>query len=149
MTPTIPSLHDPSVPSIADQETGHSFVLWRDFNPRDRGGVLGLVDDILDRLVQNRMRLHWIRSGVTEVSLDGGEPRTFEFAFRNSIARAVIARIAVLCDDEIKRDPIYPYRGVGSFTDPRWPQVRFDVNFSNTPAEQRLELTPVFVSEHS
>ena len=122
------------------------FVLWRDFKPRD-GGVLDLIDDILAHLVHKRLRIIWVRSAVTEYPLDGGESRSFEFAYRNSVTRLVIARMAVLFEGE--RDPIYPYRGKGSFIDPRWPHIRFHVDFSNTPAEQRLELTPVFTSEPS
>jgi len=148
MTPTIPSNVEQASHLGANRDREGEFVLWRDFKPEGRG-ILGLVDDMLEHIVRNRLRLHWVRGGVTEIPLEAGEPRIYEFGFRNSAARAVIARLAVLCDDETKRDPIYPYRGVGDFTDPRWPNVRFHVEFNNTPAEQRLELTPVFASEPS
>ncbi|HXD88434.1 MAG TPA: hypothetical protein VN641_18235 [Urbifossiella sp.] len=54
--------------------------------------------------------------------------------------------MAALCH-ELGSQEVSPYGGKGSFTDPRWPHVCFHVDFMNTPAEQRLELTPVFSSE--
>ena len=138
-----PANHSPAV------SNPNPFILWRDFKPRDRG-VLDLIDDLLERLVESRLRLFWVPGIVTEISLDGGESQTFELAYRNSIFRLIMARMAALIEDTEKQDPIFPYRGTGSFTDPRWPHVRFHVDFVNTKtADQHLELTPVFASEPS
>ena len=122
------------------------YVLWRDFDPRERGGILGFVDDLLERLVRDRTRLYWVRDFVTELPIaKGGESRTIHFPFR--MYRDVIARLAAISDADATKDPFYPYRGVGSFTDPRWPHVRFDVDFDNRKDSPRLDLTPVFSSE--
>ena len=135
-------------PPQLQMTAGKDYVLWRDFEPRERGGILGFVDDLLERLVRHRLRLHWVRDIVTEIALEDDAPRTINFPFR--AYRAVIARMAALIEDTEKQDPIFPYRGTGSFNDPRWPHVRFHVEFVNTKtADQHLELTPVFASEPS
>ena len=137
----------PANHSPADSDS-KPFVLWRDFKPRDRG-VLDLIDDMLERLVESRLRLFWVPGIVTEIPLDGGESQTFEFAYRNSIFRLIMARMAVLCEESSGQD-VSPYGGTGSFTDPRWPHVRFHVEFVNTKtADQHLKLTPAFASEPS
>ena len=144
MTPTIPPTYEPSGSMAAVVE---EYVPWRDYKPRGNG-FFDLVDDILAYVVENRARIVWVRELVTEFPLDGGTSRSLGFAYRNSVARAVIARLAALCEVAIG-NPFHPYRGEGSFTDPRWPHVRFFVEFSNSSAELCLELTPVFSSEPS
>lgn len=150
MTPTThPATPRPGQPGADHAATGPggpAYVLWKDFKPRE-GGVLDLIGDMSAHLVENRLRIVWVPGVVTEYPLAGGEPRSFEFAFRNSIFRLVMARMGVLCGEKAKEDPIYPYRGRGEFTDPRWPHVRFRVEFTNTPADQRLDLTPIFPPE--
>jgi hypothetical protein len=144
MTPTTqPAIGHPgqSLPDPADPRGNPSYVLWRDFKPRDRG-VLDLIDDMFAHLIQDRLRIIWVPGTVTEYPLVGGEPRSFEFAFRNSIFRLIMARMAVLCS-EFGSQPVSPYGGTGQFVDPRWPDIRFHVDFMNTPGEQRLELTPI------
>ena len=122
-------------------------TFWENLAPRERG-LLDLVDDMLLRLQSIRLRLTWQSGTISEFSVAGGPSRSFEFNLRNSIFRAVMARLAFLCQ-ELGGQDVSPYGGTGSFTDPRWPHVRFHVDFMNTPAEQRLELTPVFASEPS
>lgn len=147
MTPTLPPVlnntsagHAPSVPARSGD-----FIVWRDFKPRT-GGVLDFVDDMFERLITLRLRIDWRPGIVTEIPASGGDPRSYEFKFRGY--RGVMARMAFLCH-ELSSQDVSPYGGKGSFTDPRWPHVRFHVDFMNTPAEQRLELTPVFASEPS
>lgn len=122
-------------------------ILWRQFTPRG-DGVLDLVDDVLARCVEGRVRLVWGPGSVTEFPLSGAAPVAFAFAIRNSAFRALLARMSVLCDGP-GAETVSPYGGRGAFTDPRWPHVRFWVDFTNTPAEQRLDLTPAFTPEPS
>ena len=145
MTPTIPPLCDSFRGSQAPAASSEAYVVWRDFKPRG-GGVLDFVDDMLERLIGLRLRIDWCPGIVMEFPASGGEPQSYDFKFRGY--RGVIARLSKLCNDE-SEVWINPYGGTGSFTDPRWPHVCFHVDFMNTPAEQRLELTPVFASETS
>jgi len=124
----------------------HSAVIdWANYKPRERG-VLDLIDDILRHCAEDRIRFSGGHGTVTETPLPCGNPRSIAFPFRNSIFRLIMARMAALCH-ELSSQDVSPYGGKGSFTDPRWPHVCFQVDFMNTPAEQRLELTPVFSSE--
>lgn len=145
MTPTLPPLVDNTAIRHAPSGTGRSdeYIVWRDFKPRGRG-VLDFIDDLFARLVALRLRIDWRPGIVTEYPPSGGKPHSYEFKFR--AYRAVMARLACLCR-ELSSQDVSPYGGKGSFADPRWPQVRFHLDFMNTPAEQRLELTPVFFSE--
>jgi len=121
---------------------------WTHLVPRARG-VIDLVDDMLLRCRVGRMRLTWQAGMVTEIPYDGGPATTFDIRnLRNSVFRAVLARLAFLCKP-LSADAVTPYGGKGVFIDPRWPDVRFRVDFMNTPAEQRLELTPQAIPEFS
>src|SRR5437867_8966079 len=105
MTPTIPPAVAKSGPtSSAADSADPAYVLWKDFKPRD-GGVLDLIDDMFAHLVQKRLRIVWTPGIVTEHPLDGGEPRSFEFAYRNWVLRTVMARMAVLCGEKAREDP--------------------------------------------
>ena len=147
MTPTIPPILKHSrashAPSLAGR--GEEFIVWRDFKPRG-GGVLDFVDDMFERLIGLRLKIDWRPGIVTEFPASGGEPHSYDFKFRGY--RAVMARMAFLCH-ELSGQDVSPYGGIGDFIDPRWPNVSFHVDFMNTPAEQRLDLTPVFSSEPS
>ena len=123
-------------------------IPWTNYKPRERG-ILDLLDDILRLCAECRIQFSGGRGSVTETPLTGAEPRSFPFPFRNSLFRAIMARFAVLCSED-GTEHVSPYGGTGSFTDPRWPHVRFHVEFVNTKtADQHLELTPVFAPEPS
>ena len=120
---------------------------WQSFTPRE-SGILDLVDDMLARCVNDQVRIVWCPGTVTEYPLSGRSPTSYEITLRNSAFRAVMARMAALCDRP-DSEALSPYGGRGEFTDPRWPRVRFSVQFTNTPDEQRLELTPIIQANQS
>ena len=104
---------------------------------------------MLAYLVDSELRILWIPGVVTEYLLCEQDERVYEVDFGRGVFRNLMARLSKICSDQTT-EWINPYFGKGSFTDPRWPHVRFHVEFVNTKtADQHLELTPVFASEPS
>lgn len=102
------------------------------------GGVVGLVDELLAACHEHRLQLDWqggrcrVRSGAWETAID--------LPLRASVFRAVLARLAALADPD-GLGSVSPYGGEGEIRlgrDPRW---CFRLQFTNTPAEQKLALT--------
>jgi hypothetical protein len=57
-----------------------------------------------------------------------------------------MARLSALCDPD-GTGSVSPYGGRDTFVDERPPRTEFRVEFANTPADQRLDLTPMFPPE--
>ena len=87
----------------------------------------------------------WEPTQVTVQPVSGGAIEQTSVEFRSSAFRAVLARIAALCNRH-RPDSVTPYGGQGEFIDERSPATMFRVDFRNTPDEQRLELTPMAAS---
>lgn len=105
-------------------------------------GVVGLVDDLL-RLCQERgLRLDWQADACRVRPLAGGREEVLENPLRKSVFRAVLARVAALCNERAPNS-VSPYGGQAELAVGANPATIFQVNFTNTPGEQRLELTPV------
>ena len=60
---------------------------------------------------------------------------------RKSALRAILARVAALCNERTPNS-VSPYGGQGELSVGANPAVVFRVRFANTLAEQRLELMP-------
>ncbi len=105
-------------------------------------GILGFVDHLLAYCRDRGVRLTWQSSQVTVQPVSGGAVEQVSVAFRSSAFRAVLARLAALCNRH-RGDSVSPYGGQGEFIDERAPATVFRVDFRNTPDEQRLELTPM------
>ncbi len=111
------------------------------FVPTQRG-VVGLVDELLKICQDHRLDLDW-NEGQCRVRSIGAVPEeTFEAALPKSVFRALLARLAALCN---QRSPgsVSPYGGEGQLTIGADPAVVFSVSFTNTPDEQRVRLMPV------
>ncbi|HUY35359.1 MAG TPA: hypothetical protein VMV69_21625 [Pirellulales bacterium] len=63
-----------------------------------------------------------------------------ELPLRKSVFRAMLARMAVLCNERTPNS-VSPYGGRGELTFGVNPTVVFRVIFANTGAEQKMELT--------
>lgn len=142
----IPSTHASTNHSIEESldeviDFVHSPLAWQTLAPR-AGGVSDLVDDILLRCQERRVRLTWCPGTVTEHPLDGSPATSIAITLRNSVFRAVMARLAAL-SDPLNIGSVSPYGGRAEFSYERIPQSRFLVDFVNTPNEQRLELMPI------
>jgi hypothetical protein len=103
------------------------------------GGIKGLVDELLAACRNDRVELQW-HDGRCEIrSLDASWSDEVEAPVRNSVFRAVLARVAALCNE---RNPgsVSPYGGEAEFPFGEPPEsVR--VAFVNTAAKQSLSVT--------
>jgi hypothetical protein len=112
--------------------------LQRVFSPADRG-VVGLVDDLL-RLCQGQgLQFDW-HANQCRIRPLGPEPReAAEIPLPKSVFRAILARMTVLCNERMPNS-VSPYGGAGELSVDTNPPTVFQVAFTNTPREQRLEV---------
>ncbi len=112
--------------------------LQRAFEP-DRRGVVGLVDDLLSLCREQGLQLDW-QANRCRVRPLGAQPQeSTEVPLPKSVFRAILARMAVLCNERIP-DSVSPYGGEGELSICTNPPTVFRVAFINTPGEQRLEV---------
>jgi hypothetical protein len=106
------------------------------------GGVVGLVDQILRVSLEHDLRLSW-QAGRCRVTILKADPADqFEAPLQKSVIRAVLARIAALCNKPFPNS-VSPYGGLGEVTIDADPARVIRVKFINTLQEQSLELTAV------
>src|SRR5271165_2520640 len=113
--------------SIVDQ-------VLRAFVPGARG-VVGLVEDLLQLCEQQRLRL----------TIDGGrccvgpvgqdEQEDFELPLSKSVFRAVLARIAAICNEQ-RPSSVTPYHGEAEIVFSANSPLICRINFANTPDDQ-------------
>jgi hypothetical protein len=109
-------------------------------------GVVGLVDDLLRLCQEHGLHLEW-QAGRCRVRPRGGDwEEWIEVPFRKSVARAMVARLATLCNERTPNS-VSPYGGHGQLSAGTNPPAVFTVLFTNTPAEQKFELSPEPVRE--
>lgn len=100
-------------------------------------GFVGIVDNLLSLCRGGNLELAWcdgtcrgkIRRGATEESI--------EIPFRKPVFRAILARIAALCN-EWHPDSVSPYAGQSELAVASDLPAVFQVTFVNTPDEQKL-----------
>jgi hypothetical protein len=112
--------------------------LQRAFEP-NRGGVVGLVDDLLALCREHGLQLNW-QADRCRVGPLGAQPLELtEIPLPKSVFRAILARMAALCNE---RNPnsVSPYGGEGELTVCTDPPAVFRVTFTNTPGEQKVEV---------
>lgn len=108
------------------------------FKPTPRG-IIGLVDDLMRLAGQEGFRLNW-HDGRCCVHAFGGEAREdAEVRVQKSVFRAVLARIAALCNEQ-SPNSVSPYGGEGELVASTSPPVRLRVTFANRHGEQRLQI---------
>ncbi len=103
-------------------------------------GVVGLVDDLLALCNEQRLQLEWQTDRCRIRSNEGDWEELIDLPLRKSVFRSILARFAVLCN-EFHPDSVSPYGGQGELSVGTNPSAVFLVVFTNTPTEQRLELT--------
>jgi hypothetical protein len=103
-------------------------------------GVVGLVDDLLTVCRHHRLQLDW-QPDRCRARSDGGEwTELADVALPKSVFRAVLARVAVLCNERTP-NAVSPYGGRGELPAGANPREVIKVTFVNNPTEQKLELT--------
>jgi hypothetical protein len=104
------------------------------------GGVTGLVDALLSVCREHDLQLDW-QAGRCRIRPAGGMwEEVADVPLRKSVFRAILARIAALCNERTPNSAS-PYGGQGELAVGPEPTAVLKIAFANTPAEQRLELT--------
>ena len=105
-------------------------------------GVVGLVDELLSLCPEQGLQFEW-RANQCRVGSLGSQPHELiEVSLTKSAFRAVLARIAALCN-ETAANSVSPYGGTGQVSVCTATPAFLGVAFINTPDEQRLELKPL------
>jgi hypothetical protein len=98
-----------------------------------------LVDELLTVSREHEIRLGW-QAGRCQVNIPQTDPpEQIEVTVQKSVMRAVLARVAALCNERVPNS-VSPYRGRGEVAIDSTTVLR--VSFVNTPDEQTLELSP-------
>jgi hypothetical protein len=105
-------------------------------------GVVGLVDDLLRLCPEQGLRLAWEGDRCRVNPLAGGSEEVLDRPLRKSVFRAILARVAALCNER-SPNSVSPYGGQGELSYGADPPATFRVKFTNTTDEQKLELVPV------
>jgi hypothetical protein len=110
----------------------------RDIFDQPAGGVVRLVDNLLEVASEHGLRLN-VESDATHLQLIDKPEAVIELPIRASVIRAVLARIAALCNTRLP-DSVSPYSGEGELSFGSEQPVLLRAAFSNTASEQWLEL---------
>ncbi len=118
--------------------SGFSVVL-RHVLAHPQNGVAGLVDNLLAVCRAHGLQLDW-QADRCRVCVRGGDWEELDdVPLRKSEFRAILARLAALCNERTPNS-VSPYGGQGELAVGANPPAVFRVTFTNTPAEQKLEL---------
>jgi hypothetical protein len=111
-------------------------------------GVVGLVDDLLKVCQEHALQVDW-RADLWRVRpLAGGPDELIDQPPRKSVFRAVLARVAALCNER-RPNSVSPYGGHGTLSIGPDDATVFQVSFANTPDEQWLKMRPMAVLNDS
>jgi hypothetical protein len=103
-------------------------------------GIVGLVDELLAACARYDLHLDW---NAERCRIRCGEGKWEELTgmiLRKSVFRAILARIAALCNERVQNS-VSPYGGEGELDLASDPCAIVAVTFSNTLTEQKLSLT--------
>lgn len=103
-------------------------------------GVVGLVDNLLRACSAHGLQLDWQGSRCRVRAIEG-DWEELEVPIRKSIFRAMLARMAALCNER-SPNSVSPYEGQGELVLGADPALRFSVGFVNKADQQKLELIP-------
>lgn len=124
-----------------NKPTAFAESIHKAFRPTPRA-VVGLVDDLLGLCREQELVLDWHDDHCRVRTIDVDPEETVEAPLAKAVFRAVLARLAALCNE---RHPgsVSPYGGEGELTVGTNPPIVCRVVFTNTPSEQRVQLTRV------
>ncbi len=114
------------------------------FLPTPRG-VVGLVDDLLGLCRAHQLHLRFADGHCSVRRLGADDANSLAVPLPKSVFRAALARVAALCNEQ-RPGSVTPYRGEGEVVVPAprspegTPPSTCFVSFTNTPAEQQLEM---------
>lgn len=108
------------------------------------GGIVGLVDSLLAACRNHGLQIEW-QTGRCRFRFFGDDWEEWtDVPLRQSVLRAILARFAVLCNEQTP-NAVSPYGGKYELLVGANSPTRFQIAFTNTAAEQKLELSTVAV----
>ena len=113
-----------------------SDAISRAFEPPDTGFV-GIADNLLRLCLGASVEITWGQDACRVSLRQGAVEEVVGVPLRKSVFRAVLARVAVLCNER-RADSVSPYGGCGEIILDSGPVV--SVRFENTSAVQILGL---------
>ena len=117
--------------------------IHRIFEPTS-GGAVELVDRLLGLCPKDGLQLDWLADHCHVRVSHGGTAELLELPIRRSVIRAMLARVAALCN-EYRSHSMSPYGGQGELLFGLNPPVLFKATITNTPDEQKLVLSKVAI----
>src|SRR5262245_19273732 len=106
---------------------------------RPTRGVVGLVDDLLALCQEHGLQLEWQDGRCCIRSGSNGSEDVIESPLRKSEFRAVLARVAALCNER-RPGSVSPYGGKGDLSVVTDGAATVRVSFANTTDEQGFKV---------
>jgi hypothetical protein len=106
---------------------------------RPARGVVDLVDDLLRVCQEQGLQIDWQVDHCRVRSTASGPEEVIARPLRKSAFRAVLARVAALCNER-RPNSVSPYGGEGELAVGANPATALRVSFANTPDEQWLRM---------
>jgi anti-anti-sigma factor len=106
------------------------------------GGIAGLVDDLLAACLKLGLQLDCHPDRWRVRSSGGGWEELKDLSLRKSVFRALLARLAALCNERTPNS-VSPYGGQGELSAGADPAAVFRVVFVNTASGQQFQLAAV------
>jgi hypothetical protein len=104
-------------------------------------GVVGLVDVIFRLCPEHGLELDWHAGRCRIRSWENGSENLLDACVRKSVFRAILARIAALCNEQ-GENPVSPYGGQAKLCIGVDRPASYRVKFVNTNDEQILRILP-------
>jgi hypothetical protein len=105
-------------------------------------GVVGIVDGLLKLCPPHGLLLDWEAGRCRVRSVDIGAEVLLTSPMRKSNFRAILARVAALCNER-RANSVSQYGGEGELVVDADPRAVLSVIMTNSSEEQKLELIPV------
>jgi hypothetical protein len=116
----------------------------RDILTQPTGGIAGLVESLLAVCQKHGLQIQWQSGCCRFRSFEGYWEELTDVPMRKSVFRAILARLAVLCNERVP-NAVPPYGGQCELPTGENSPILLRISFTNTPAEQKLELMTVTV----
>lgn len=130
-------LHDSDESMIAQKQNDVSAKISNAvLHPAD--GITGIVDEMLVVCSDYRLKLEWEQENCRVHALDEDWSTVVPVPLKKSVFRAVLARVAVLCDELSNTTSLYGGQGEVKTSGANPSRIR--VKFENSPEKQQIQL---------
>lgn len=118
----------------------HYLDALRDAILRPTRAVIGVVDDVLNLCHANNLQIDWSPERCRVQRLGDESADTLNVPLRKSVFRAILARVATLCDEQAP-GTFAPYGGRGELKMSAGAALR--LSWMNTLGDQKLTVIPI------